>query len=285
MWRLRHARRPPRPGSRPRPSGTRPGTAPNGSRRGSVQRRVVRIGGHHRQLVALAAQDRAPQLLRGRRGDVAGLGLDDVPGALRPARPPAGPGPSPRNRRRSAGLPRAAASSSGGASRSTRPIAPCTLRQPSGAPSTAPPPGMTATPRAESSETGPPWKTTPGSPASVGPGLQDVADAHRRGPVEDHAEGALLVVVEEQHHRAVEVRVREGGRRDEQPPCERGHLGHARHDPASSARRGESMPGPGREQVQGVRQQHRRATSAPDGRSRRARIVGDSMKADVRSVL
>ncbi|GHF97473.1 hypothetical protein GCM10018791_05570 [Streptomyces zaomyceticus] len=42
-------------------------------------------------------------------------------------------------------------------------------------------------------------------------------------------------MVEQQHHRAVEIRVRQRGGGDEQPSCERGHLGHATHDPASSA--------------------------------------------------
>src|SRR5690606_17374832 len=75
------------------------------------------------------------------------------------------PGPQPAYPAKMRSEPTAGASSSGGASRSTRPIAPCTRRQPSGAASPACSPGTTATPRAESRETGPPWKTTPGSPA------------------------------------------------------------------------------------------------------------------------
>lgn len=137
--------------------------SPPGPGTRSVERGVVRIRGHHRQFTPLAPQHRAPQPLGTGGRDITRLRLDDVPGALgqfalqlsrAPARV-AGEDPQGAERRRE---------QLGGASRSTRPMAPCTRRQPSGA-SRSSSPGITATPSAESSETGPPWNTTPGSPA------------------------------------------------------------------------------------------------------------------------
>ena len=50
----------------------------------------------------------------------------------------------------------------------------------------------------------------------VGPVGEDVADGHRGRAVEDHAERAALVVVEHQHHAAVEVGVDQGRGGDQQ---------------------------------------------------------------------
>jgi hypothetical protein len=77
----------------------------------------------------------------------------------------------------------------------------------------------------------------PGGPAV--PRRQDRAHGHVGGPVEDQAEAALLVVVEQEDHRAREVLVAEHGSGHQQPPGQRqgGRDVEARHG------HGPSMPG------------------------------------------
>jgi hypothetical protein len=55
------------------------------------------------------------------------------------------------------------------------------------------------------------------------PAAQHLTDGHLGGAVEDHAEGAALLVGDEQHDRAFEVRVPQSWRRHEQMPDQRLH--------------------------------------------------------------
>ena len=83
----------------------------------------------------------------------------------------------------------------------------------------------TATASAPSVLTGPPWKSTSGSATTSPQRLEDLGDRDGRGPVEDHAERAVLVDVEQQHDRVGEVGVEQHGRGHQQHP--RSRLRHA----------------------------------------------------------
>ena len=69
--------------------------------------------------------------------------------------------------------------------------------------------------------TGPPTNTTSGADASDSPLGQHVVELGVARPVEHDAERALVAVLEHEHDGAVEVRVDEGRRRDQQAAAQR----------------------------------------------------------------
>ena len=176
-------------------------TLRTGVGRRSVQGRVGRTGGDPGQLAGLAAQHPRPQPV--------GVGAEQV-GGRRRARRTRSP---PRSRRRAAPAPQPAypakirspverwrRASSVGVSRSTmptssyeprgsRPARRRARRRVSDAPTAS----------AESVLDRPAVEEHVGLGRRRRPSRQHVADRHRRGPVEHHAEGAVLVDVEQQH--------------------------------------------------------------------------------------
>ena len=210
---------------------------------GSVQRRVVRIGGDHREPAALPAQHRPPQPLRLADEDTSPGSDSTTYQAPSVSSYSSWPGPQPAYPAKIRSEPRAAASSSGGVSRSTRPIAPCTRRQPSGGPPStgAVRPG-TRGPRGDHGRGPARSPVTPGRPGRPPRAPRPASPSPSRMSPTPTGVGRFRTTPSEpssswsrsEHHGAVEIRVRQGGCGDEQPPCERGHLGHDTHDPAFS---------------------------------------------------
>ena len=198
--------------------------------RGSVQGGVVEVGRHHRQVAALAAQDRAPQVLRRLAERVAGVvaagaeaRVDDVPGALgelvlQLARAPAGVA----RRRCAAGSPRRRAPR---AARRGRPGRAGRRPGASRAARRRRRPGTRARPSAESSATGPPWKSTPGSVASGCQTGRTSATSTGVGRLITTPSAPSSSWSSTSTTRALEVRVTQRRGRHQQPPGQRSPSG------------------------------------------------------------
>ena len=180
---------------------------------GSVQVRVLRQRGEHGQRGRLAAQDLAPQPLGAVAEQVAVAGPVRRASCPRRSRRRAGRRPSRRTRRRRAARLSRPRKSSGELSRSTSPSEPVDLAPAEGASSTRS--AIPSDPRARAalSSTGPPRKNTPGSLTTSRHGVEHLADRGLGGLVEDHAQAAVLVGVQDEQHAAREVGVdqRRGG--------------------------------------------------------------------------
>ena len=116
--------------------------------------------------------------------------------------------------------PSSSRSRSGSPDRSTVPTAPETRLKPAQPPTRW---RVRARQMADSGCTGPPSKTHRRVAGEVAPAAEDVGDRHLGGAVEHDAERAAVLVGDQQHHGAFEVRVPQRRRRDQQLPGQRLH--------------------------------------------------------------